>query len=430
MTPSQAILIVDDNPTNLQVLSEALTIAGFQVAVATSGERAIKQARYRLPELILMDIMMPEMDGFEACRQLKCDTLTQQVPLIFMTALSDTDSKIRGFSLGAVDYITKPFQQEEVIARVRTHLQLRNFARTLETQNDRLKQEIEQREKAETDLRQTQSQLIHSEKMSSLGQLVAGIAHEINNPINFIHGNLNHTETYTQDLLRLVQAYQSQYPEPNESVEIIAEDIDLDFLVADFPKIIRSMQTGADRIREIVTSLRTFSRLDEAEVKAADLHEGLDSTLMILRHRLEATSKHPEIEVFKQYDPLPRIECYAGQLNQVFMHLMSNAIDSLELRCTESDPTWTPAIWIQTRLLDSEHVEIRITDNGVGIPEAILEQIFDPFFTTKPIGQGTGMGLAIAYQIVSQTHQGKLFCSSSPEKTEFVIQIPVCQYTT
>ncbi|MBD1846731.1 response regulator [Cyanobacteria bacterium FACHB-63] len=429
MISSQAILIVDDNPTNLQVLSEALTISGFQVAVATSGERAIKQARYRLPELILMDVMMPEMDGFEACRHLKGDSLTQQVPLIFMTALSDTESKVKGFSLGAVDYITKPFHQEEVIARVRTHLQLRNFARTLQIQNDRLKQEIEHREKAERELRQTQSQLIQSEKMSSLGQLVAGIAHEINNPINFIHGNLSHAETYARGLLQLINAYQLEYPTLNEHLQKIVEEIDLDFLVDDFPKILQSMQTGVNRISEVVTSLRTFSRLDEAEVKAANLHEGIDSTLMLLRHRLEATSNYPEIEIIKQYGELPLIECYAGQLNQVFMHLLSNAIDALELRCVEH-LNWTPKIWVQTQLLNAESVEIRITDNGIGIPEAIRDQIFNPFFTTKIIGKGTGMGLALSYQIITQTHHGQLNCCFSPETTQFIIQIPVCQQMT
>ncbi|MBD2296699.1 sensor histidine kinase [Anabaena sphaerica FACHB-251] len=276
---------------------------------------------------------------------------------------------------------------------------------------------------------QLAAQLIQSEKMSSLGQLVAGVAHEINNPINFIYGNLTPANEYIEDLLKLLQLYQQHYPHPVPEIQEQAEEIDINFLMADLPKLLNSMGIGAKRITEIVRSLRNFSRLDEAEMKAVNIHEGIDSTLMILENRLKATSDRPAIEVIKKYTELPLVECYTGQLNQVFMNILANAIDALEDRKIKNFVGLDKLqIYIYTELTHDKQVIIRIIDNGVGIPEKLKKLLFDPFFTTKPIGKGTGLGLSISYKIITQQHQGKLQCISSPGKgTEFMITIPLYQ---
>ncbi len=316
--------------------------------------------------------------------------------------------------------------------------QLQESFKTLEQANEQLEHRVEERtaelkatkdevEMALRELQRTQTQLIQSEKMSSLGQLVAGVAHEINNPVNFIYGNLGHADQYTQELLKLVQAYQTHYPEPPPAIAQQSKAMDLDFMVNDLSKLIESMKEGARRIREIVLALRTFSRLDEAEVKSINIHDGIDSTLIILGNRLKPKPNHPGIEILRNYGSLPLVECYPGPLNQVFMNILSNAIDAIEI-AIEQGKQITPAISIHTGLIDESRAQIRIGDNGSGIPEAIKQRIFDPFFTTKPVGSGTGMGLAISYQIVTDRHQGTLSCrSQSGEGTEFVIQIPLKQ---
>jgi signal transduction histidine kinase len=279
------------------------------------------------------------------------------------------------------------------------------------------------------ELQQTQTHLIQTEKMSSLGQLVAGVAHEINNPVNFIYGNLNHATDYIQDLLELLGLYRKHYPHPVAEIRDRCEEVDLDFLTDDLPKILSSMKTGADRIRQIVLSLRSFSRFDQADMKAVDIHEGIDSTLMILQHRLRARTDDIGIEVIKEYGTLPPVHCLAGQLNQVFMNLLSNAIDALQEGGVNS--ARPGQIRIRTTLnSDPErpHAVIQISDNGPGIPAEIQERIFDPFFTTKPVGQGTGLGLSISYQIVTDRHGGSLRCCSEVGKgTEFWIEIPLQQ---
>lgn len=292
----------------------------------------------------------------------------------------------------------------------------------------KLQQQAEDLENTLRELQHTQTQLIHSEKMSSIGNMVAGVAHEINNPVNFIHGNLIPACEYTEDLLRLLELYQLHFPYPPEEIQDLIIDIDLDFLKEDLVKLLQSMRVGTQRIREIVLSLRNFSRLDEAEFKQVDIHEGIDSTLMILHNRLKAKQDNPEIVVIKDYGNLPLIDCYPGQLNQVFMNLLSNAIDAVEESVViGKSSVATPTIRIRSAVIN-KWVRITIADNGVGIPQEILSKLFDPFFTTKSVGKGTGLGLSISYQIVVNRHNGKLYCNSTlGEGAEFVIEIPIHQ---
>lgn len=280
-------------------------------------------------------------------------------------------------------------------------------------------------EKALRDLQRTQAQMIQSEKMSSLGQLVAGVAHEINNPVNFIYGNLSYASDYTSALLGLLKLYQDKYPDADTQLQSEAAAIDLDFLVEDLPRLIASMRVGAERIQTIVASLRNFSRMDEAERKSVNIHEGIDSTLMILQNRIRARSDRDPIEVIKDYADLPLVECYAGQLNQVFMNILSNAIDALDDAIGRKE-NFHPSLRIQTCQLESNRIRISIADNGLGIPERVKPRLFDPFFTTKAIGRGTGMGLSISYQIVTEKHLGSLVCHSDVGRgAEFVIEIPL-----
>ncbi|MEC4803024.1 MAG: PAS domain-containing protein [Jaaginema sp. PMC 1079.18] len=278
-------------------------------------------------------------------------------------------------------------------------------------------------------LQKTQAQLVQSEKMVSLGQLVAGVAHEINNPVGFIYSNVSHAKDYASDLMEIISLYQKHYPYPHVEISETLEILDLDFLKADFLKLLQSMTDGADRIKDIVLSLRTFSRLDEAEKKEADLHAGIESTLMVLKSRLREQANRPAVEVIRQFASLPRVECYPGQLNQVLMNLINNAIDALEEKYKQN-PDFTPTLHISTATVTdpqndkSPKIRIAIADNGSGIPLDIQERIFDPFFTTKPIGKGTGLGLSISYQIIVDRHEGSLECHSQVgQGTEFVIEI-------
>ena len=316
---------------------------------------------------------------------------------------------------------------QEILERSQIEAELRRSQTTLKEQAQALRETLNQLQQA--------PQLFQAEKMSSLGRLVAGIAHEINNPIGFIYSNLSPAQQYIQDLLELVQLYQQHCPHPNPEILVKIEAIDLDFLQEDLIKIFDSMKVGTDRIRQVVLSLRNFSRMDEANFKSVDIHDGLDSTLIILQHRLKSRADHLVIDVVKGYRQLPLVDCFPGQLNQVFMSVLNNAIDAIEelsANQTDQEIENNPGrITIHTAVVDAaigeaQWVEIAIADNGIGIPESIQPQIFNPFFTTKPVGQATGMGLSISYQIITQNHKGRLTCCSTPGiGTKMVIQIPL-----
>ncbi len=324
---------------------------------------------------------------------------------------------------------------------------LKASIRELQDSRQVLKNRETELETALLNVQSIQGQLMMAEKMSSLGVLVAGVAHEINNPVGFISGNLDYVEKYTQSLLHLLELYEQHNPDRNPEIEDWCAEIDLDFVLEDFPRLIRSMKMGADRIKEIVLSLRTFSRHDEAEFKTVNIHDGIDSTLVILAHRLKSEGARPEIEVMRHYGDIPPIQCYAGQLNQVLMNIVGNAIDSIEeaWEQTGGPPTSTRRITIKTHLIEQfseqchpeqchpkqppqQWLTIAIADSGRGIPESIRSHIFDPFFTTKPVGKGTGMGLSISYQIITEKHHGRLDCVSQVgQGTEFILTIPVQQ---
>lgn len=593
------ILVVDDTVENLRFLSNMLSRQGYEVRKALNGKTALLAVQTAPPDLILLDIMMPEMDGYEVCTQLKASEKTRDIPVIFLSALDDVLNKVKAFNVGGSDYISKPFQFEEVLARVKNHLKAQRLQKQLGEQNAMLQREIEERKlveaalrcseaknralvdaipdvmfrinsdgifldyrgtkfdrlsttepeneeltkpfssshpsdrpyrqtvrdrqaigktvseifsedlaawtmyyveqtlstqtmqigeyvqqvngqwhhyearyvvsgadevlailrdisdrkQVEAELRQseaqlrvqkiqltealnelqrTQTTLIQNEKMIGLGQLVAGIAHEINNPVSFIYGNISYVSSYTSGLLRLVKMYQQALPNPTTDIQQVIEDIEIEFLYEDLPKLIGSIKAGAERIRKIVLSLQNFSRLGEAELKRVDIHEGIESTLMILQHRLKSNSNHPAIEVIEEYGSLPLVECYAGQINQVFINILSNAIDALrqeysvlDVGCGEQ-PFPTPTIWIRTYLVDAQLVAITIANNGPGMTEAVTKRVFDPFFTTKEVGSGTGLGMSISYQIVVERHGGNIRCESMPrEGTKFTVEIPI-----
>jgi len=325
---------------------------------------------------------------------------------------------------GTVQDITKQKRVEQAL--IQSEAQLLELAHNLDLKvqerTEQLQQKNQELAHSLKTLQEAQQQLIQSEKMSSLGSLVAGIAHEINNPVNFIYGNLTHVRNYTEGILDLIGLYQEECQHTNAKIKDRIESIDLEFVKADLPKILSSIEAGADRIRKIVLSLRNFSRLDEAQMKQVDIHEGIESTLLLLQQRLKSCHGHTGISAIKKYGDLPLIECYPGQLNQVFMNLLTNAIDAIE--CLPQPG----AITIYTQMLESNRVLIKIVDTGSGMTPTVQARIFDPFFTTKPVGKGTGLGLSISYQIIVEHHKGQLKCISEPGKgTEFEIEIPLQQ---
>lgn len=415
------ILVVDDTPDNLRLLSVMLTAQGFEVRKALNGKMALTACQTVLPDVILLDINMPEMDGYQVCQQLKTDEKTREVPVIFISALDDILDKVKAFDVGGADYITKPFHGTEVILRIENQINLRLLQIKLKEKNSLLQEALD-------NLKAAQVQQIQNEKMVALGQLVAGIAHEVNNPISFIYGNLQYAGEYVKDLVNIIETYQQEYPQPTAKIQKKVKDIDLNYVIKDLQKLLAAMFRGADRIREIVEALQNFSRHDEAIIKKVNIHEGIDSTLLMLEHRLRETTDRPAIVVVKEYGNLPLVSCYVSELNQVFMHILNNAIDALQQSVLQEKTTDNPQIQIRTEVTESDMVKIAIADNGPGIDESVRSRLFDPFFTTKAVGKGSGLGLSISYQVVVQKHRGQITCSSAPgQGAEFVLEIPIAQ---
>ncbi|MDB9515518.1 response regulator [Roseofilum reptotaenium CS-1145] len=446
------ILVVDDTPANLQLLIRILSEQGYKVRPVPNGRLVFQGIHREYPDLILLDIQMPEMDGYEVCQKLKADERTRDIPVIFISALNDVFDKVKAFEIGGVDYMTKPFQAAEVLARVKTHIMLSKLQKKLQEKTeiqDRKLQEktitlentVKQLERTNRQLESTnfqlgnnleelkkaQLQLVQSEKMATLGQLVAGVAHEINNPIGFIDGNIKYAFEYIQDLIRLVDLYQNEGPDRDEQIQEYIKEIELDFLVEDLPKTITSMKNGADRIRNISKSLRTFSRRDSDRKANFKIHEGIDSTLLILKYRLKETGERPKIEVLKEYGDVPEINCFPGKLNQVFMNLLSNAIDALDEALQNPSHSQPQRITIKTEVgAEKDQIIVWIEDNGIGMAEAIQKKVFDHLFTTKGVGKGTGLGLSISREIIEEQHGGKIWFESEFGKgTKFAISLPL-----
>ena len=380
---------------------------------ASNGAEALAKLKAEAPvDLVVTDINMPVMDGLTLLD--KINALDPTLKTVVLSAYGDMKNIRTAMNRGAFDFLNKPidFQDLEI---------------TINRALDQVRQIRENQQK----LLSAQTQLIQSEKMSALGQLIAGVAHEINNPVGYITGNIEIAEEYLQDLIELLNLYQEQFSDPGPEISKKMQDIGLDALVNDMPLLISSMREGTDRICLLSTSLRTFSRSDMSSKVAFNIHDGLDSTLLILKYRLKGKMNRPAIEVIKEYGPLPLVMCYPGQLNQVFMNIIANAIDAIDEFSEEGVSNEikevSNIVKIRTELTaDEKGVVIRVSDNGPGIPEDVQQHVFDYLFTTKPVGSGTGLGLSISYQIVVEKHGGQLSCVSAPgQGAEFIIEIPL-----
>jgi len=465
------ILIVDDMPANLQILNQILTEQGYKVRPTVSGKMALKSVQSVMPDLILLDIQMPEMNGYEVCEKLKADNKIAEIPVIFISALSDVFDKVKAFSVGGVDYITKPFQAEEVLARVKTHLKLSQLQQQLVVQNAELQNTLEY-------LKVTQKELIQSEKMAALGQLVAGVAHEINTPLGAINsavGSINRfldqdmlkfpvffqslpkeqqpiflnllQKTFTQNTLRssareerkLRRQLSRQLEADNriKDAETVAsiliemgiyDDIEpffpllqnidsekilkMAYQLSDLHRGARTIDMAVQRASKVVFALKSFARYDNTEEKvSADIIDGIETVLTLYSNQL----KH-HIEVIKYYDSLPRILCYPDELNQVWTNLIHNALQAM-------DYNGTLTIDVKNQ---KNQVKVHITDSGTGIPEDIKDKIFEPFFTTKRAGEGSGLGLDIVNKIIEK-HEGKISFDTQPGKTTFTVSLPIHQ---
>jgi len=443
------VLLVDDQPIIGEAVRRILaTESDISFHYCADPAIALSMIQEVQPTVIFLDLVMPEIDGLILAKFLRANTETCEIPLVMLSSKEDPKLKAEAFDLGANDYLVKLPDKLEFVARTRYHSKAYNNLQELKTAT--AKAQLQSKKLAETleELQKAQSQMIQNEKMSSLGQLVAGVAHEINNPISFVHGNLLYLEQYIGDLLRMLNLYKIRHFSDDLEIKTLEKEIDLLFLLEDLPKMMRSMKTGTSRIRDIVLSLRNFSRMDQSEFKIVDIHEGLESTLMILQHRLHPQANDVGIKVIKEYGTLPLVECSPGQLNQVFMNILVNAIDAIESSCISTinvnntnninlesldintllqPKEITPKeIIIRTSQIADDWVQILIADNGMGMTEDIKQYIFNPFFTTKAIGKGTGMGLSISYQIINDQHNGRLECLSQLNKgTQFIIKIPI-----
>lgn len=472
------ILMIDNQSVSLQKVLDILRQEEVNLSCLDYEKVDLLGVEVPLPNLIFLAVANLGQDEFRFCEQLQKSLLSHNIPIIGMTENLNPDFFKIALSLGFIDCCSTTLEINELFFKIKSYCQMaqdrknilknyqvlenelaiqkqKNFylkevnhkleiklecyCQELAQTQDELKKAITEAEKAKTALEEAfnqiqviKHQLVTSEKLSSLGQMLAGVAHEINNPVNFIYGNLAYVQEYINDILKIIELYQQYYPEPHPNIQEESEAVELDFILEDLPKMLESMQVGAERIREIVLSLRSFSRQDESKMKAVNIHEGIDSTLMILQNRLKSKPDHPAIRVIKEYSPsVPLVECYGGEMNQVFMNILANAIDAIEdnyqSKTLEEIQMNPYQIRIKTDIVN-HHISITISDNAGGMTEEIVGHLFEPFFTTKPVGKGTGIGLSISQHIVVEKHLGSLRCISTPGVgAEFIIEIPITQ---
>ena len=415
-SPQEAdILIVEDDPVQTLLLKQSLKDSNYNLLYAKDAQTALHIIRTEKLDLVLCDWVMPGLTGIELCQQIKSDPDLASIIFILLTGKTAIEDQVFGLESGADDFLNKPIVKSQLLARIRAGLRQKKLYDQLAIANHTLKE--------------TQAQLIQTKKMSSLSLVVAGLAHEINNPNNFINGNLKPIEQYFQDLSQIVQLYQENYPNPPQEVTEFLEEVELDYLLEDLPKTIASIKHGSARISEIISSLRTFVGLDEADIKPINMNDCIDNILSIMRQRLQER----KIDVTCRYNEIIPIHCHARNINQALMHIISNAIDAIEERKIKSEANQSDTheldvyqgeICITTEYLEEQKIKISFFDNGLGVAPEVFEKIFDPFFTTKDVGKGIGMGLSVAYRIVQQ-HHGEIFCNSYPGVgSEFVVLLP------
>lgn len=435
--PVVRVLLIDDQPIVAESIRRVLASEpDIQLFYCQYAQQAIPMAMEIRPTVILQDLVMPEVDGLLLIKFLRANPATSTIPVIVLSTRDESVIKAEAFATGANDYVVKIPDPIEFIARLTYHstayanLLKRHEAERVRAYNRELERRVadrtEELEMALLELKHAQTKIIQEEKMAGLGQLVSGVCHELNNPVSFIQGNLAPAQEYCEELLSLVTLYQETYPTPPDNIQDLIHQIDLDFVAKDFTNLLNSLKNGAERISNIVLSLRNFSRLDEVEVKSVDIHEGIEHSLLLLGSKIQS------INIIKDYELESMVECLPGHLNQVFMYILSNAVDALK-EDTQHHHTCNlhpPTIHIQTQYTDNQEALIRFTNNGPEIPSDVIKRIFDPFFTTKPVGQGTGLGLSLSYQIITEYHGGSLECHSSSEpsgeqSTSFTIKIPL-----
>ena len=417
------ILVVDDEANNRKVIVAQLKDEGYAIMTAASGEQALALIDEQLPDLVLLDAMMPGISGFDVTEILKSEARTANIPIIMLTALGDSDSRLSALTHGAEEFLTKPVTRAELVVRIRNLLKLKKYQDSLSSYSSFLEGRVADRtselESANVQLGEAHSQLLQSEKLAALGQLAAGVAHEINNPIAFVNSNLGTLKGYVKDMVRILGAYEAaSHASPNQvevysSLQQLKAELEIDFLCEDAPQLINESLDGVSRVRKIVQDLKSFAHVDvDPEWGPADVHECLDSSLNIANNEIKYKAT-----VVKAYADLPDIECLPSQLNQVFLNLLVNAAQAI--------PESTPGVITVRTLREADEIRVEISDTGSGISPENLKNIFVPFFTTKPIGMGTGLGLSLSYGIVKK-HHGRIDVRSAVGRgTTFSITLPI-----
>ena len=425
-----SVLLIDDQSMVGEILQRSLSKeADIDFHYCNDPTLAITTAIDLAPTIILQDLVMPDVDGLMLLRWFRLNPATKDIPMIVLSCKEDAHLKAEAFTHGANDYLIKLPDTIELIARIRYHSQAYQTLKALQATTKASEDQAKQLTATLNQVQEMQQQIIQVEQLTGIGRMVAGIAREINNPINFIHGNVQHVNGYIQDLLKLIQLYQQTYPDATSEIHEMTSSLDLPFISTDLPKMVDSMKSGSERIRNMVLSLQNFSHLDESEKNPIALHKSLDNTLVLLGHRINFDNGTPKILIHREYQDIPLIDCYSAQINQVFVHVLNNAIDALEAREISRSVGSEPTIHILIKTIGLYYVEIQIQDNGIGIAPEIFDRIFEPFFTTKVTREGSGLGLAICHKVM-QKHAGSITVQSilgqgTTCRLQFPIQLTV-----